>query len=271
VAVAQLSLVEAGFLERLHGIADRRTVAAWDAVFEAAVRAALLPLARAAAQRLQLLAVDRGDMARVAVLAHRSADLAAQVGDLRAEVLARGEEALALARLPDHRDDALRIAEDAVARAAAGPTALHARARLAQGQVLEQVGEAARARAVFRKILEDARADTSFAREVAFAALHLGRLELSAQPHTGVKTLDFARELGRRGGEWRIYGPAARALLEHHMLGGDRFRVGVLLRELAVEAPRLGGDLGTAVFEEIRAELERRWGAGTVRTLLAAP
>jgi tetratricopeptide (TPR) repeat protein len=272
VAVAQLSLVEAGLAERTRGLGDPVAVARWDAVFEAAVRAELVPLARAAAQRLQVVAVDGEDFARVAVLAHRTGDLARAQSDAAAEAWARMEESLALARLPEHHDMARTIADDAVTLAAGtGSAQLHARARLSRGQVLEQLGDFPAARSAFRRVLEDARTDTSFGREVAFAALHLGRLELDHQPHSGVKTLDFARELARRGGEWLIYGPAVVALLEHLAAAEDRDRVGGLLRELAVEGPRLGGERGAAVLSDARAFLVERWGAAAVDALLAGP
>ncbi|MES2638683.1 MAG: hypothetical protein V4850_04355 [Myxococcota bacterium] len=269
-AVAELALVEAGLQERLHGLGDTGVQARWQATFDAAVRAGQVPLARAAAQRLQMVAIERGDIARVAVLAHRTADLARDHGDVRAEVFARLEEVMALARLPEHRDDAKMLVAEVITRAeASGEALLAARARLTRGQLLEHLGDAAGARAAYRALLAAAKADSSYPREVGRAALHLGRLELADQPARARKDLGLAQVLGRRMGEWLLYGPAVVALIEHYTEHDDRAPVGPLLRELAVEAPRIGGADGQRAFEHVVGELVKRWGRPAVDAVLA--
>jgi hypothetical protein len=269
-AVAELSLVEAGLQERLHGLGDSGVQARWSATFDAAVRAGQVPLARAAAQRLQMVAIERGDIARVAVLAHRTADLARDQGDVRAEVFARLEEVMALARLPEHRDDAKMLVAEVIARAeASGEALLAARARLTRGQLLEHLGDAAGARAAYRALLAAAKADSSYPREVGRAALHLGRLELADHPTRARKDLGLAQVLGRRMGEWLLYGPAVVALIEHYTERDDRAPVGPLLRELAVEAPRIGGADGQRALDHVVGELVKRWGRPAVDAVLA--
>lgn len=270
-AVAELSLVEAGLQERLHGLGNTGVQARWQATFDAAVRAGQVPLARAAAQRLQMVAIEAGDIARVAVLAHRTADLARDQGDVRAEVFARLEEVMALARLPEHRDSARELIAEAIARAeSSGEPLLAARARLTHGQLLEHLGDLAGARGVYRALLTAARSDTSYPREMGRAALHLGRLEFADQPSLARKDLSLAQAIGRRVGEWLLYGPAVVALIEHHTELDERAAVGPLLRELAVEAPRLGGADGRRAFDHVVGELVKRWGRPAVDALRTA-
>lgn len=270
-AAAQLALVQAGLEERMRGLGDAGVQARWQAVFDAAERAGLVPLARTAGQRLQMVAIERGDLTRVAVLAHRTADLARARGDVRAEVFARLEEVVALARLPDHRDDARAMIGDVIARAEqTGERLLAARARLTQGQLLEQLGDTAAARVVYRDLLTAAKADPSFPREVGRAALHLGRLELANnQPAAGRKHLTLALVIARNLGEWLLYAPTNVALIEHHADRDERVEVGQLLRELAAQAPRLGGAQGQRTLDAVVDELVERWGRPVVDALLA--
>ncbi len=270
-AVAELSLVEAGLQERLLGLGDPGVQARWQSTFDAAVRAGQVPLARAAAQRLQIVAIERGDIARVAVLAHRTADLARDQGDLRAEVLARLEEAMALARLPEHRDDARRLLTEAIATAEAhGEALLLARARLTHGQLLEHLGDLAGARAAYRALLSASKQDPSAPREVGRAALHLGQLELADQPSLAHKNLRLAQAIGRQIGEWLLYGPAVVALIEHFTERDERTAVGPLLRELEVHAPRIGGADGQRACAHVLGELVKRWGQPAVDALRTA-
>lgn len=234
--------------------------AAWEQALQAALRAEDLDAARRAGQQAQLAALAAGDHARAAVVAHRVADLAARQGDARAEVTARLEEALCLARLPEHRGST-RMILDGAQRAAGADRGLGARARLVRGQILEQWGEHAAAWDTLRPLQAEALPDPDLADIAGRAALSLGRVALATgRPTAAREQLGLALTLGRAGGDWRLYSPALSALLELALSTQDRAGARALLRDALAQAPRLGGPEARAALDRMVQALIAQYG-----------
>lgn len=234
---------------------------AWERALQAALAAGDLDAARRAGQKAAMAALAAGDYTRAAVVSHRVGDLAARQQDRRAEVHARLEEALALARLPEHRGSAKMLLAGAQATAA-GDAELSARVRLVHGQTLEQWGEGQAAWALLRGLVADTLPDPQLAGLAGRAALSLGRLALAdGRHHAAREQLGLALTLGRAGGEWMLYAPALSALLELALSSGDRAGVRALLRDGLTQAPRLGGPAAREALEGMVQALIARHGA----------
>ncbi len=247
---AELAFLRAGWAEASRGLRDPGVQAGWRDAFDACVRFGLLPLARVAGQRVQAVAMDKGDLKSVAVVAHRVADLAVAAGDARTEVLARLEEALVLTRLAGHAEDAKKLARDAVERAAAADGPTQARALLSYGQVLAATGDAAGAREAWRRLMRTHGADRACVDEIGRAALELGRSQVAAgQDRQAAQNLQLAYDIAKARRDGMLYGPALAHLTELARLEGDEARVQALLAEARVWLPQLVGPDAVPAFE----------------------
>lgn len=226
--------IEAQLAEALLGAADPGVDRRWRRALDRALAAGDLSLARRAARRVQAAALTRDDHRLVAVVAHRLAELAQCTGAPEVEVIARLEQALALARVERFADDARRIAADAVvgaeALAARGGAdagdgvsrggALLARARLMYGQLLDHLGDGAEARRVLRRLMREARDGDPTV--LARAALVLGRLEQAhGQPAQAAKNLGYAFDVARERRDAALLDAATPALIEAALARGD--------------------------------------------------
>jgi tetratricopeptide (TPR) repeat protein len=262
-SLARLAAAEAALRE--HRAPDDPAIdACWRDAFAAAVRGGLLPLARETGRRVQHRGMLRGTLEPFAAVAEALADLAALQGDLTIEVGARAEVALAAAQMPARRDEAHALAELARDRAATSddPT-VRARGRLAYGQVLEKLGDAAGARIAFRKLLDDAAKDPGFPYEAGWSALHLGRLEHAAGQHSRARRdLLFARNVGHAAKDWLLYGLAARAGFELAVEEGRRDDADAILAGLATDGVALGGPAAAELREELAERGRATFGRG---------
>lgn len=242
-AVAQLAVADAALRATEPGAEVR-----WRDALDAALVADDLVLARQAATRVELHAAAEGRLDAIAETAARVAELAARAEDAEAELAATGDQALALAQLPDGADQASALVAHAYALAEGDPI-LMARASLLEGQVLERFGDASGARRAFRQVMDLAREVDDIGHELGWAALHLGRLEGAAgQPFRASQDLELAQQLGQAAGDLTLFALAAAARID---LAADRRAAEVVLGE-AHAAP-------VSVQAELRARIDERW------------
>jgi tetratricopeptide (TPR) repeat protein len=258
---AQLAAAEAG-LRQARNPEDPVIFDRLREVFDAAIDAGLLPLAREAGRRLQLRQLGQGTLEGVAGIAFEVAELAARLGDREAEVGARGEQALVLAQLPRRQEEAKATAAAAAALAAGSEDpVLRLRGQLLLGQVREKTGDLPGARSVFRKVMDAGKSDARQAHTVAWAALHLGRLERAeGQRGRARRDLELAWKVGRASGDWALYVYAAGARVELASDEDDRATADAVLRDLDVTGPRIGGAGAGSARAEIAQRIRARWG-----------
>lgn len=259
---AQLAAVEAA-LRHSRNAEDPELRRCLREALDAACEARLLPLARAVAQRLTLMALHAGELSDVAAYAAQIAELAQRLGDVDAEVGALGEQALALAKQGGQLRTARALADRAAALANGTGDALQAvRARLLLAQVAELTGDTAAARQGFRKVMDHGAQDRRCGDEVGWAALHLGRLERGrGHLRQARDDLDLAHRLARHVGDLPLFVQAASARVDLAADEDDAPRALAALHDLRdVDATRGGLDLA---IRELEARIDRRWpGAG---------
>lgn len=207
----------------------------WAEVFERALALGHLALARSSGQRLQVQALAApADLARVAAVATRIAELAVQVGDRRAEVLARLEIASARSQLgaPDEA-----IAEALGARERSTDLPTWARAELVLAQLREAAGDREGARRGLRRVVGAGQSRAAFPAETARAAIALGRLEWPDQPDRSATLWVAAREIARRRADWPTWASAVQAAVECLGSSDRAALLAVARRELEAEGP----------------------------------
>lgn len=225
---------------------------AWRITLDRALDAGALEPARAAARRVQADAWARGDHRTSALVSHRIAECARAAGALDVEVIARLEQALALAREPQYAERARAMAADALVGAAHADGETLARARLMQGQLLDHLGDGDAARRVLRQLMQQARDTGDVPPDVlGRAAYTLGASE-AAVDHTARarQNLTLALGLAVERDDARLYDAALPALL------------GLL--------DRVDPDAARRVFAEADARFEARGQGPELRTALAA-
>lgn len=189
--------------------------AAWRSALDRALIQADLPLIQLAGRRVQARAIARDDTRTVALVAHRTAQVAAQLGATDVEVIARLLQAQAAAREPRHHESARRIATDAVigAEHLSDPMLL-ARARLMCAQVLDEIGDGAEARSMLRALMHDSKATPIPKALLGRAALVLGKSEHGHQ-HRGRarQNLTLALQIAQQTDDAGLYERALPALL----------------------------------------------------------
>ncbi|HEU4612128.1 MAG TPA: hypothetical protein VFS15_08625, partial [Kofleriaceae bacterium] len=169
-AEARLAVAEAALAEGRPDSLQR-----WQAAFDKAIDAQLLPLARAAATRIQLLAIAAGEREPIIDVANRLAALARTEGDQATLLEALGDQALALAQLGQAERARQSVLD---AKAVAGDEAMAVlRTSLLDAQVSELLGDAAAARKLLRQVMQYGRDVPGSTHLIGWAALHLGRLE----------------------------------------------------------------------------------------------
>ena len=246
---AELAFLRAGWAEAEKGLGDAGVQTLWGVAFEKCLRFDLLPLTRIVAQRLQAVAMDAGDLRAVATIAHRVADNARDLDEVRVEVLARSEEALVLARLGLGKD-ARAMATDMVERSVHADAPTRARAMLVLGQVLLATAGAPAAREVWRRVMRTFAEDRACIDELGRTALELGRSQLAAgQDAQATENLRFACDVARVRADGMLYGPALAHLVQAHRLRGDGPGVEAILAEAREWLPRLVGAGAFEVFE----------------------
>src|SRR5690606_10449517 len=132
------------------------------------------------------------------------AELAAQSGDLRAEILARLETAMFALPASGDTGAAVRAVEALVPRVASAASALRARVLLTLAQVRHRHGALAEARAACRALMRLDGGAQEFPRELGRAALLLGALEAEHQPKQARKHLALARTTARDTDDWQL-------------------------------------------------------------------
>ena len=221
----------------------------WPEVLALALAAEHLPMARAAATRIEGRALAAGQLDVVAETSAQIAALAARVGDPDAELAAVCAEALAIAQLPHGAAPAQALVARAHALGAdAAPRAV--RAQLLEGQVTELLGDDAAARRAFRSVMVGAE-KVGLHHELGWAALHLGRLE-AAQGHRfrAGQDLELAQDIGRTLGDSSLFGLAVAARIEG---AADRAAATAVLAQGEVAPP--------ALRVELQRRFETRWPA----------
>jgi hypothetical protein len=240
---ARLAVAQAALCDREPGSAAR-----WTTAFELSTAAALLPLARACAARIEIAAAAEGTLEPILRTSAQIARLASQLGDIDAELAAVCDEALAWAWRDGGAARARRLVERAY-ELAGEDRKRGLSASLVEAQVVELLGDAASARALLREIMEYGPDIDGGAHIVGWAALHLGRLE-GAMGHAfrAGQDLDLAQQVGDAAGDHALFALAIGARLD---LAPDRAAAeGVLAT--AERAPR-------AVRDELRRQFDRRW------------
>lgn len=243
-AEARLAVAEAALAEGRPGSRER-----WQAAFDKAIDAQLLPLARAAATRVQMFAMAAGERQPILDVAHRLAALARTEGDQATLLEALGDQALALAQL-GQAERARQLVLDA--KAVAGDEAMAVlRTSLLDAQVSELIGDAAAARKLLRQVMQYGRDVPGSTHLIGWAALHLGRLEAAhGQRFQAGQNLELAQQVGQAWGDDALFGLAVQARIEH---AADRAAAERLLASAASAPP--------AVRDELRATFERAWGS----------
>ncbi len=258
-SAAQLAQVDARMEETVSGLPAATTRVKWRRALDLALGAKKLDLAWVAGKRVQIEALDIGDKKLAALVAHRVADLAAESGSIEAELTARMEEALLLVRLDGFAEQGCAMADTTLARAEAAPPHVHARVGLMAGQLQEVVGDDARARILYRRVMQHK--DAARPAELGRAALHLGRLELRAgQPAQGRKNVRFAYDIAVKSADAMLYAEAVPTLVESLLEAGREPDAAAVVQEARARYARLGH------IDAFKADLERRWGASRVAT-----
>lgn len=213
-----LSELEARLAEAVLDPADASVARRWRRLLDRALAAGDLAAARLAGHRVQAAAFAADDHRLVALVAHHVAELARARKVPGVEIIARLEQALALARFADHADDARRVAADAVIGAeAVGDAAVLARARLMHGQLLAHLGDGAEARAVLRRLMRAARERACDPAVLGRAAVVLGELEAAHQPAQATRNLRLAFDLAREHRDARLLDAVVPPLLAVHL------------------------------------------------------
>lgn len=241
---AQLAVTEAALRDHEHDAADR-----WRAALDAALEAEQLRLAAAAASRLELAALAAGALAPVIEIAPRIAELAAKLGDADTEIGALGDEALARLQVEGGQERALELLERA--HLVAGDDALRViRVSLLDAQIQERLGDTARARKLYREIMQYGRDVDGAGHAIGWAALHLGRLEAQLG-HTfrAGQDLELAQQIGDAADDPALVSLAAGARLA---LARDHAEARAILAA-ASKAPQ-------AAREELTRRMIDRWG-----------
>jgi hypothetical protein len=258
-SAAHLAQVDARMEETVSGLPAASTRVKWRRALDLALGAKKLDLAWVAGKRVQVEALDIGDKKLAALVAHRVADLAAASGSIEAELTARMEEALLLVRLDGFAEQGRAMSDTTLARAAAAPPHVQARVGLMAGQLQEVVGDDARARILYRRVMQHK--DAAGPAELGRAALHLGRLELRAgQPAQGRKNVRLAYDLALKNADAMLYAEAVPTLIESLLEAGREPDAAAVVQEARARYSRLGH------IDAFKADLERRWGASRVAT-----
>ncbi len=244
-AQARLAVAEAVLTEDRPGSRER-----WQAAFDRSIDAQLLSLARAAARRVQLLAVAATDRQSIVEIAQRLAALARMKGDHAAVFEALGDQALVVAQLGDG-ERARHLVSDA--KAVAGDDTMSVlRASLLDAQVSELLGDAAAARKLLREIMQYGRDVPESLHLIGWAALHLGRLEAGhGQRFQAGQNLELAQEIGQTSGDDALFALAAQARIE-----------AAKNRDAAERVLASAASAPAAIVDELRGAFVRRWGSG---------
>jgi hypothetical protein len=251
-AAVRLRLAAAAIAAELRGPEAGRP--RWRAALEAAARRGDVEAAVLAGRWLQLDALERHALDDAIAAAATVGRVASQAGALRPAVLSSLELALLHAHRGAHAE-ARRLADRAERAAAAADRALHARAWLTSGQVAELAGDLPAARAASARVLDMAKDDRSFPREVAQAALRLGRLQADHQPRFAVRSLQLALQLGGALRDEELVAQAALHLCAVAPEDGPRWW-SAARRVLSADAVRA---LGRALVERHGEERVARW------------
>lgn len=211
-ASARLRVLDAQVAEALDAQAADE---AWRVALDRALTQTELPLIQLAGRRVQLRALARGDTRTVALVAHRTAQVAQRLGATGVEIIARLQQAQAAAHEARHHESARRIANDAVigARHLGDPVVL-ARARLMCAQLLEATGDGLNARIMLRRLMRDSKTTPIPQALLGRAALVLGKSE-HGHGHLGRarQDLTLALEIAQQTDDRGLYARALPALL----------------------------------------------------------
>ena len=244
VHAAQLAVTEAALRDHEPDATDR-----WRAALDAALDAEQIRLAAAAASRLELAALAAGALAPVIETAPRIAELAAKLGDVDTEIGALGDEALARLQVAGGQERALELLERA--HLVAGDDAFRViRVTLLDAQIQERLGDTARARKLYREIMQYGRDVDGAGHAIGWAALHLGRLE-AEMGHTfrAGQDLELAQQIGDAADDPALVALAAGARLA---LSRDSAEARAIVAA-ASKAP-------LAAREELLRRVVERWG-----------
>lgn len=256
-AAAELAQVDARMEEMAAGLPAQSTRVKWRRALDLALAARRIDLAWTAGKRVQVEALDSGERRLAAVVAHRVADLAQSVGDAERATLARMEEALLLVRIPGFEEQGRALTEQVLTGSEAAPAAIRARIGLMAGQAFEALGDDARARTLYRRVMR--LKDEAPAPELGRAALHLGRLELrGGQPSQGCKNVRFAYDGAVGRGDVALWAEAVPVLTEALVEAGREDEAAAVVADARARYGRMGH------ADAFRADLEKRWGAARV-------
>lgn len=222
----------------------------WRQAFALAARNRDIPLARATGQRAQLLAIEQERFDLASAVSGVLGELAEEIGDLRAEVLAKLERILLESRQTQDPKAASAEVEALLPRVASAPPALRARVLLTLAQARQQAGDLEGARTACRKVMKLAPDAQAFPRELGRAALLLATLQADHQPSQARKNLGLALDVARRTQDWQLFAQATLQSLDPTTAPG-----------LLAEARRMAG----ADWPAFLALLEKRYGRATVQ------
>ena len=241
---AQLAVTEAALRDHERGAVER-----WQAALEAALAAEQVRLAAAAASRIELAAAADGALAPIIETAPRIAELAARLGDVDTEIGALGDEALARLQVPGGEERAAELLDRA--HLVAGDDALRViRVNLLDAQIQERLGDKARARKLYREIMQYGRDVDGAGYAIGWAALHLGRLELEmGHAVRAGQDLELAHQIGDAAGDPALVALAAGARLD---LASNRAAADQIVAAATKASP--------AAREELARRVIARWG-----------
>jgi len=244
VRAAQLAVTEAALRDHEDGAAER-----WHAALEAALAAEQVRLAAAAASRIELAAIAGGALAPIIETAPKIAELAAKLGDVDTELGALGDEALARLQVPGGEERAAELLERA--HLVAGDDALRViRVNLLDAQIQERLGDKARARKLYREIMQYGRDIDGAGHALGWAALHLGRLELEmGHTHRARQDLELAHQIGDAADDPALVALAAGARLD---LATDRDAANAIVAAATKAGPE--------ARDELARRVSARWG-----------
>lgn len=258
---ADLALLEAALRQSSTDRIDPSTaLPLFEEALAIAERHGVLRVAQDAARALQADALRRDDFARVAELARRVTAIADAEGEYRPRVLARLEEAMAVARAgdPTRGFDLADQTEDLAA--AFHIPELVGRARLAKGQILEQLGEPRRAIRAYEPIVRDlSDASSDVERSVAGQAL----MGIARCMTPGPERLATWRRVQRVGVElhnFALYLRATIGAVEELAAADDREAAVTELFEGRRLAGQVVGPTAEKPFDECAERLEAQWG-----------
>lgn len=241
----------------------------WRRALDLALEGEAVSLAWTAGKHVQAEALRAEDHKLAALVAHRVADACEGSGEGSRALLARMEEAQALARLPRYRERALRLGRHVAAQAQSAEPPVRARLLLMFGQLLAGTKNAAEARKVFKQVVRSVPRHSHPERHpsaevLGRAALHLGVLEREAgQLRQSERSLRFAHHLGAARGDAGLYEAAVRNLVDLLLQQETEAEIAPLVNEARRRYAAHGME------QTFVKAAEERWGRERVQRWLA--